>query len=504
MKFLSSTLYRLRHIILVSGISLSVMSCGGGAIATAGISGTGIVFGAITGFGSIFVNGVEYETDNATFNVDGEIVTSQDQLKIGMVVKLETTAFDNGTFEADNVVYDDSIEGPITSTVDPVPGQSDKKEFTVLGVQVVVSASTTSFHDSSTGVPAVSFETLAQRDVIEVSGFVDSTSGKINATLIEKKDELPSSGTIPPVPVEIHVTVPDPAPAPGPTGSFSVLGLTVNYDANTVFDDVPNDLLVPGLAIEVKGLFDSATDTIQANEIEGEDDDGVLGSGGSGSSPISLSLQGLIVGIDVTQTMFSINSIPVEVDASVVSADIINQLVEGMNVEVEGVVENGVLKADQLEIREGNSEFKAFVQSRDLTAQTLNIAFPGVTGSILLQLDSQSIIEDENRSPITLSDILVGDDVKVKARELNDEWRVISLKRKRNEPDSYEISGEIDAIDPTNTITIDGLTFQLDQINPVIYDPLLTGSPNLAVGTLVELEDKGMDGDIDEVSVYIP
>ena len=82
-------IFKFKQALLAAFISLSVMSCGGGAsIATAGISGTGIVFGVLTGFGSIFVNGVEYEIDNANFNVDGNTATSQADLKLGMVLKL--------------------------------------------------------------------------------------------------------------------------------------------------------------------------------------------------------------------------------------------------------------------------------------------------------------------------------------------------------------------------------------------------------------------------------
>lgn len=500
MKYLNTTLNRFRQIFLISIISLSVLSCAGGAaIATAGISGTGIVFGVITGFGSIFVNGVKYEVDEATaIDVDGKIINAashKEDLKIGMVVKMETTSFDDGTFEANNVVYDDSIEGPVTSTVEFVTGKTKEKEFTVMGVQVVINDSSTSFHDSSSGTPAVSFDNLKQGDVIEVSGFEDA-SGKISATLVEKKSELSQTANTP-VPVEIHIAIPDPAPAPGPTGSFTVNGLTVNYDANTEFDDLPNGLL-PGLAVEVKGLLDVSANTIQATEIENEDDDGI----GSNDPNISVSVQGPMVNFTDVNSEFSVSGVRVLINTSAVPQAILNQLVEGLNVEVEGMISGNVLIADEVEIREGNSEYKAFVQSRDLTAQTLNISYPDVTGSILLRINGQSKIEDENRNPIPLSEIQVNDDVKVHAREIDSEWTVVSLQRKRNEFNSYEISGEIDAIDPSNTITIDGLTFTLDATIPP--PPGLPDWPNLAPGSLVELEDNGKDGDIDVVSLYLP
>ena len=54
-----------------------------------GLGGTGII-GEITGFGSIFVNGIEVEYDNDTaFTIDGKTAASQ-QLEIGDVVEILT------------------------------------------------------------------------------------------------------------------------------------------------------------------------------------------------------------------------------------------------------------------------------------------------------------------------------------------------------------------------------------------------------------------------------
>jgi len=58
--------------------------------AGSGLGGTGIL-GKITGFGSIFVNGIEIEYDNETaFTIDGKTAVSQ-QLEIGDVVEVLTT-----------------------------------------------------------------------------------------------------------------------------------------------------------------------------------------------------------------------------------------------------------------------------------------------------------------------------------------------------------------------------------------------------------------------------
>ena len=54
--------------------------CTGDGTQTAGggIGGTGVSQGPITGFGSIFVNGVEIDTSSATILRDGATVTQKD------------------------------------------------------------------------------------------------------------------------------------------------------------------------------------------------------------------------------------------------------------------------------------------------------------------------------------------------------------------------------------------------------------------------------------------
>ena len=66
---------------LLSAVFVSILaSCGGGG-GSAGIGGTGITSGGtITGFGSIFVNGVKYNTDAAT--VSGDLMRNK---KVGVL-----------------------------------------------------------------------------------------------------------------------------------------------------------------------------------------------------------------------------------------------------------------------------------------------------------------------------------------------------------------------------------------------------------------------------------
>ncbi len=53
-----------------------------------GVSGTGIVFGSITGFDSVFVNGVEYDIDTANIHINVAPATEALHLAISIPIHL--------------------------------------------------------------------------------------------------------------------------------------------------------------------------------------------------------------------------------------------------------------------------------------------------------------------------------------------------------------------------------------------------------------------------------
>ena len=108
-------------LVICSGLLSACGDSGGGSDTTAGIGGTGIAVGKITGFGSVYVNGDRFVTDNSVFVVDGEVL-DQSALAVGMVVRLEAET-ENGQYtgEAIQVVYDDEIQGPIDGTMGITP-----------------------------------------------------------------------------------------------------------------------------------------------------------------------------------------------------------------------------------------------------------------------------------------------------------------------------------------------------------------------------------------------
>ena len=71
--------------------------------------------GAITGFGSVFVNGVRFETSGAAFTINGRPGTQAD-LRVGDVVKIHGHRDGAGNCTADHIDFDDLVKGPVRAS----------------------------------------------------------------------------------------------------------------------------------------------------------------------------------------------------------------------------------------------------------------------------------------------------------------------------------------------------------------------------------------------------
>jgi hypothetical protein len=171
--------------------SLLMAGCGGGdsfSVAEGGIGGTGISTGTVTGIGSVTVNGVKFNTDNAAIYIEGVRVDDPnladgDELSLrgfgfneGQVVRVVGSFNDDGkTGTAEAVYYNDSIEGPVED-VNPIDPST--QELVVMGQTVIV--------DSQTKPVGVNLVTFNNDDLVEVSGLRDDL-GRVHASYVEIK-----------------------------------------------------------------------------------------------------------------------------------------------------------------------------------------------------------------------------------------------------------------------------------------------------------------------------
>ncbi|RKZ59125.1 MAG: hypothetical protein DRQ44_14000, partial [Gammaproteobacteria bacterium] len=327
---------QLTKIILSMVTALTIVACGGSGvgIGLAGIGGSGfIASGSISGFGSVFVNGVEYETDSATFDVDGNLDGIESDLAIGMIVQVSGTINDDGvTGTATSISFDEELQGPV-SAVGAADADGIKRSLTILGLTVIIDSSSTTFDIDNDSIPAntvFDFDTIALKNNVEVSGFFD-TNGNLQATRIELKDiDFDPSNVIE---VEGIITG-----LSGTTFSLDNFGsLMINAVAASL-DDLPNGL-EDGQLVEVKGNLDAGETTLTATKVEGEDN--------SADDTDEFELEGIITDY-VDDSNFKIGEIMI--DASNASREPTSLILENdAHVEVEGAIVNGILIATEVE-----------------------------------------------------------------------------------------------------------------------------------------------------------
>src|SRR5689334_21689937 len=80
-----ATAFTLALLVACTGMEGTGYTGGDGGGVVGGIEGTGYSGGGVTGIGSVFVNGIEYDTSNAEIVYDGASGT-EDALQVGMVL----------------------------------------------------------------------------------------------------------------------------------------------------------------------------------------------------------------------------------------------------------------------------------------------------------------------------------------------------------------------------------------------------------------------------------
>lgn len=468
---------RFRRLFITALLSVSILSCGGESIVSAGISGTGIVLGVITGFGSIFVNGVEYDVAGADFDINDNTNTDDSALQVGMVVRLVASDNGDGTGVATQVVYDELITGPVVSVpVSPVNGDASKKSLEILGMTVIIDSTSTSFGGGA------GFDTVAVDDVLEVSGFADGNF--IYATRVESKGTLTPNVTA----VEIHGQVSN-LDSPTPQ-RFEIAGISVDYSA-AAFKDLAS-ALSNGQFVEVQGTFINST-SILATAIEGEDDNHqqVIQSATG-----QVSLQGYITSFTNTSE-FSVNGINVDLDISTVPAEVLNALGIGVEVEVRGAIDSEILMADSIQLRQGDFEFEAQLKSVSVASSSLGIGFQNISGEITLKVDSFSqMVDDSTGLSLGLDELTsrIGQEVRIKARASKGELYITTLKRK--DVHEYEIQSTLSATNQGSDVTVFGLTIPLEG-SAAAADL----SAFVLNETIVELEDNDKNGLFESIEI---
>lgn len=365
---------------LAAGVlALALSACGGGGGADGGIGGTGggggggtaadVSIGTITAFGSVWVNGVEFNSNNATFKRDDDTVTQND-LRVGMVARVDGSI--SGA-SATAITARSAVKGYVESV--------SATQLVVMG-QTVIRDGSTRFEN---GVPVAG-------NYVEVHGLVVS-DGTVAATYIERK----ATQSVPPFVVKGIVRNHSSA-----AGTFTVGGLNVTLGSGAITNDMPGGSW-NGLQVEVKGSTCAgnppATNmcgTLTASKVEPE---------GPRGNIARVEVEAFVTSF-TSSSSFSVGTQPVVTNAGTsFVGGLAGEIVLGTKLEVEGSLSNGILTATKVSFRE-NIRFEANIAS--LGANSLTLA--GLDG---ITVEINSLTQFRNA---TFNQLLRGNNLRVRGR----------------------------------------------------------------------------------------
>lgn len=436
---------------VAAAAALTLAACGGGSsdAPTAPPSGSApqpvIAVGPITNFGSVVVNGVRYNTDNAQFSVSGQPGTQAD-LSVGHVVFVKGTVDDDGdTGTATEVWYDESVEGPVED-IDLGSGT-----LFVLGQRVLVTADT-SFDDDFT---PESLEGVSIGDIIEVSGQFDA-DGSIVASRIEREDDDDDE-------FEVYGFV---SALDAASMTFNINDLVVDYSTASL-EDFDDGEPAEGDFVEVKGESFGPDGELIATEVELEsplpdyddDDDGF-------DDDYEVEIEGYITRFESAED-FDVSGQPVTTTSATRYEDGgAADLALNVKVEVEGRLNaDGVLVADEIEFedeRERNIRIAARVDSVDADSDTVVLLGISVRVDVGTRMEDD---DDDDERRLTVADILVGDYLEIRGSESADEAGVVLATRLEREDDVDDeetiLQGFVESVSEP-TLQILGVTIETD------------------------------------------
>jgi len=314
-----------RKLALIGAVGALIAACGGGStdLAEGGIGGTGISTGTVTDFGSVWVNGVEFETDQATIRKEGMEYKGQgmdrQQLRIGMVVTVRGDIDADGMRGTANTIEYSSL---LRGYVDLPPSGTTLR---VMGQEVRVDAST-----RYQGLDRSS--DLTRGDKVEVSGFYvhDSTGSYVQATYIERITETLSEYKVSGIVDEVE------------NGEFSIGDLQEIYcedNCQVAAGDYVEVLIRPSryelneyVAISVT----SRTAGLGVSEMEKAEMEGIV-TGSCTTLPCTFKL--------------GLQEVQVTADTSFEKGGF-TDIYAGVRLEVEGSVSNGVLIASEVDFED--------------------------------------------------------------------------------------------------------------------------------------------------------
>jgi hypothetical protein len=486
--------------------ALLLAACGGGGDdsgAAAGPSSSGgsspiLAVGRIDAFGSVFVNGVEFETSRTTFRVDDRAAFDDSALSVGMIVRVSGRADDSGRGTADEIRFDDEVEGPVSDLVVD-SADATRKRFKVLGLAIVASSATTVFRGDNGA--SFTFDDLSNGDHVEVSGDFDGDTLAATFIKLEDDNDFEVKGTVSNL-----------------TGNTFVLTLRGGATLNATLAPgivLPSAGFANGAFVEVEGTIPDATkpQDFLVTRIEIEDEDDLDGDGDDDDDRNRdrvdiegvLSAAGDTWSVGDTELKFLANT---EYRPASLAAAINDKSAAGLRVRVRGPVVDGVVQVQRIR-DDGRAdgaddlELKGFVEKvtpgsgASVGTTTIEMSFAPAVGTVNVLVNADTLLmDDDGMTGLDLTQ-LTPDVSFIEVHGFLDAGvftaRVLEVE---DDADEYEVEGPLDANGFVANVSISalGVKFTLDA-GTVFED----GTPS--AGDSVDIEDFDRDGFADSVEI---
>ncbi len=325
--------------------------------------------GAITGFGSVVVNGIHFLTTDTQVSTDDTASTDESSLKLGMVVNINGTVDEaTGEISANQIDYSAEAEGMIESI------NLVNKSFDVMGQTIIV--------DSLTEFEGVTFNSLQVGQSVEISGNRNA-SDQIVATRVEVSGTTETQRKLRGIMSNFDQT----------NAKFNINNIVVDFSAAQV-----EGTLADGAEVKVSANQDTTNSSLMADEVK------VLNNhdNNNGSEQDEdRAIDGIITQF-VSGTDFNVDDQAISTDgATEYSYGQASDLAQGLNVSVYGTINaNNTLVASKIRFdSEGDTEFKGMVES--VNADTRQVTIMGTT----IQTDLNTKFKDESSAQVRNFDL---------------------------------------------------------------------------------------------------
>jgi hypothetical protein len=406
---------------------------GGGSTATsATVSASDVSSGAITGFGSVFVNGVRFNTDTAEVFRDDNQLNDVRELSIGMMVRVQG---DLGNRIANQVRFEEDVKGP-------ADGPATGARFSVMGQTVIT--------DAGTVYNNTSLAAIAAGDVLEISG-LRNADDDIVARYVE--------GKAGPASVNRYSLIGNVRSLDTVARTFAVDGLTVDY-GSAVVNDLSGGNPSEGQLVEVKDDSKSYVAGSLSLSATGVEPRNRLGNGVSAG--VKVEVERLVTRVN-SSTEFELGELAVRIGPATRflfgSAD---NIAVGTRLEVEGVIDSGgIVQATKVKFEDNGLRMQVHVDALGVNAGAGTVTMLGVPVAV----DSATRMEDKRDgvSPFTLNGINDSDYLEVRGfRAANGAFIASELTRDRDDA-RVEIRGPVTTVDAVaGTVAILGITVNTD------------------------------------------